>query len=421
MRQAISARLTSFCESSKARQSAENVTSRLFLDVREIDSNEWSCAVARNQRFLCLDYLIALQNAHDEGLELRCVVYKRDDRVIGVAAFQIAHFTTSEDAYSGWFLKGLNRVSVFFRGKHIHNILICGNAIATGEHGFAFIPGIDDAEKAYLIARSMNEISQLEKRRKKQICAMVAKDFYPLSEGFTKELTKARFKSFQVDHNMVMPILSEWSGIEDYLQALNTKFRTKAKAALAKSASLEITDATADDLNFHADTLTRLYENVHSRADFRLGKLNMKTLASLVRELPQQFKVKLYKLNGEVIGFMSAMNCGNVLEAHVIGLDYQYNRDYALYQRMLYDYILLAIHLKCERIVFGRTAAEIKSTVGAFPVDLICCFMHRRLVSNALLNLILNYVKPSDYPQRDPWKAETLQKIKDIKLYEEVK
>jgi hypothetical protein len=247
---------------------------------------------------------------------------------------------------------------------------------------------------------------------------MVAKDFYPKSIGFANELTKARFRTFQVDHNMVMPVLPEWLSFDDYLMAMNTKFRTKAKAALTKSSTLEIIDADFDDLDQHMAVLTRLYENVHSRADFRLGKLNMKTLLSLVKELPNQFRVRLYKLDGEVVGFLTAMSCGDVLEAHVIGLNYDFNKDYALYQRMLYDYVALAIQLRSTRIVFGRTAAEIKSTVGAFPVDLTCCFLHRRLVSNALLNLILNYVKPSDYPQRDPWKAETREKIMEIKLYD---
>jgi|694.fasta_scaffold04055_7 hypothetical protein len=418
MLQTITGSLTKFCESNSARQSVGNVVSQIVMDVGEIDPIEWSKAVQARQRFLCLDYLIAMQNAHDEGLEVRCVIYKREEQVIGVAAFQIAHFTTSEEAYSGWFLKAVSRISDVFRGKHIHNILICGNAIATGEHGFSFVPGITHAEMAFLIARSMNEIARIEKRRGKRICAMVAKDFYPKSIGFANELTKARFRTFQVDHNMVMPVLPEWLSFDDYLMAMNTKFRTKAKAALTKSSTLEIIDADFDDLDQHMAVLTRLYENVHSRADFRLGKLNMKTLLSLVKELPNQFRVRLYKLNGEVVGFLTAMSCGDVLEAHVIGLNYDFNKDYALYQRMLYDYVALAIQLRSTRIVFGRTAAEIKSTVGAFPVDLTCCFLHRRLVSNALLNLILNYVKPSDYPQRDPWKAETREKIMEIKLYD---
>jgi hypothetical protein len=417
MLQTITGTLTRYCDSNSARKLVGNVTSRIISDVGSVDPREWSQAVQPSQRFLCLDYLIAMQNAHDEGLELRCVIYKRGDVVIGAAAFQITHFTTSEDAYSGWFFKAISSISDLFRGKHIHNILICGNAIATGEHGFSFVPQVTDSEKAFLIARSMNEIAILEKKRGKQICAMVAKDFYPESAGFVSEFSKARFRTFQVDHNMVMPLLPEWKSFEDYLGAMNTKFRTKAKSALTRSMPLSVVDANPEELEKHLERLSVLYDNVHSKADFRLGKLNINTLVSLVRGLPGQFHVRLYKLNGEIVGFMSAMKCGDVMEAHVIGLDYDVNRELALYQRILYDYIEMAIKMRCRKIVFGRTAAEIKSTVGAFPVDLTCCFMHRRLVSDALMKLILNYVKPSEYPQREPWKAETLEKIKRISLY----
>jgi hypothetical protein len=122
-------------------------------------------------------------------------------------------------------------------------------------------------------------------------------------------------------------------------------------------------------------------------------------------------------LNDELIGFMTAMRCGNVMEAHVIGIDYDTNREHGVYQRILYDYVELAIRLRCARIVYGRTAEEIKSTVGAFPVDLTCSIKHRRIISNTLLSMIINYVKPSVYPQREPYKAETLAKIHMQPLY----
>jgi hypothetical protein len=418
MLQTITGQLSRFCDSAAAKRSLEGLQTRVYNDVAEVNPIEWGVVVKQQQRFLCLDYLHALQHAHDDGLELRYVIYKLNGVVAGVAAFQITHFTTSEEAYSGLLLRTANKIAEIFRGKHIHNILICGNAIATGEHGFAFSEKINAADRALIIAASMKEIALAEKRRGKPICAMVAKDFYPDSVGFANELSKARFKTFHVDHNMVMPLLPEWQTFQDYLAAMNTKFRTKANAAFNKSKVLEILDASDSDILNNLEKMSELYDNVYQRADFRLGKLNMNTLASLVKELPQQFKVRLYFLQGKLVGFLTAMSCGDVMEAHVIGIDYSVNKECALYQRMLYDYVGIAISVRSRRIVFGRTAAEIKSTIGAFPVDLTCCILHRRIVSNALLSLILQYIKPSEYPQRDPWKAETMTKLKDIPLFD---
>ncbi|MBX7050479.1 MAG: GNAT family N-acetyltransferase [Flavobacteriales bacterium] len=408
--------LTRYCTSAEASVLDDTITTEIYHSHQEINTSEWSKVVTSSHRFLCLDYLSSLEDAHDEGLELRYAVFRSGGEVIGAAAFQITHFTTSEDAYQNVFLRFLNRMASLLRGKHVHNILICGNAIATGEHGFSFMAGLNASQISHLIAGAMRTIARQEKDHGRKICAMVVKDFYPASAGVADHLQKAGFKKFQVDHNMVMPVLKEWISFNHYLESMNTKFRTKAKAALNKSKALNVVNESAESIHSLIPELTTLYENVHHKADFRLGKLNLQTLPLLLEHLPANFFVKTYHLEDRVVGFMSAMICGPMMEAHVIGIDYDVNRDYAVYQRMLYDYVELAIDRRCERIVFGRTAAEIKSTVGAYPVDLTCCFLHQQRISNALLSRILNYVKPSDYPQRQPYKAEVLQQIQSESL-----
>lgn len=412
--------LTKYCTTSDASEIDLAVSTEIYHTYKEINFSEWAKVVSSSHRFLCLDYLSSLEDAHDDGLELRYAVFRAGSEVIGAAAFQITHFTTSEDAYQNVFLKAMNKLAVLFRGKHVHNILICGNAIATGEHGFNFNVSLKDQQISHLITGAMRTIAKQEKENGKKICAMVIKDFYPASAGVAEHLSRAGFKKFQVDHNMVMPILKEWTTFNHYLEGMNTKFRTKAKAALNKSKVLETKFETAESVKALIPQLTELYENVHNKADFRLGKLNLETLPLLLQHLPGHFFVQTYWFENKPVGFMSAMVCGPMMEAHIIGIDYVLNRDYAIYQRMLYDYVDLAILNKCERIVFGRTAAEIKSTIGAFPVDLTCCFLHQQRISNALLSRILNYVKPSEYPQRQPYKAEVLQQLQTDELQKSI-
>lgn len=395
----------------------KTISWRIYEHTSQVDSQAWSQLHPVAGTFLCLDYLSALEEAHDEGLEIRLAMFFEGSSSIGIAAFQIAHFATSDDAYSNVFLNCVNAIARKIRGKHIHNILINGNAFATGEHGFSFLTDVTSPTIALCLHHAMEGIAKLEQKKGKRICAMVTKDFYPNSIQVADELKRFRFKKFQVDHNMVMPVLSEWNTFDDYLDALNTKFRTKAKAALKRSSSLRVVDASADDVIKHAEAMQHLYENVYRKADFRLGKLEAKALVNLLTHIPNQFYVRLYFLNDDLVGFMSAMRCGEVLEAHVVGIDYTSNREHGVYQRILYDYVELAIRMRCNRIVYGRTAAEIKSTVGAYPVNLTCCIKHRRIISNALLSMIINYVKPSDYPQREPFKAEVLTKVQHLSLY----
>jgi predicted N-acyltransferase len=414
---AISTTLKKYCSSSSAEVAVAKTKTILYHSVKDIDVNAWSELVHRSNRFLCLDYLTALEESHDNGLELRYVLFTENDIPIGAAAFQITHFITSDDAYSNVFLKTINNFLKFFRGRHVHNILICGNAIATGEHGFTFKNSTDSKAICALLVGAMKEVAGEEQKRGKRICAMVIKDFYPNSLEIAEEFKLARFKTFQVDHNMVMPLLPEWQNLNDYLDSMNTKFRTKAKAALKRSDALEIIDRNEKNIQEIIPQLNDLYTKVHEKADFRLGKLDLNALPLLVSHLPNNFIIRTYSLHGKIVGFITAMTCGNTLEAHVIGIDYDVNRDFAVYQRMLYDYVDLAIQRRCERIVFGRTAAEIKSSIGAFPVDLTCCVLHQRRISNALLSLIVNYVKPSEYPQRQPYKSEVLEKISNEKLF----
>ena len=375
----------------------------------EIPASEWQSVIQPEHTFMCLDYLRGLESAQDSGLELRYGIFRADGKCIGAAVFQITHFTTSDEAYSNRLLSWTNRLIRWVRCNHVHNILICGNAIATGEHGFSFLPGIEQDRIGQLVVEAMDQISSIEKIQGKPICAMVVKDFYPTSLHSLTGFEQRGFKLFEVDHNMVMPIPSDWVSFEDYLNALNTKFRTKAKSALSKSATLNVRELNADEMLEHSDRLNELYLQVHERADFRLGTMDMKSLPSLAASLDGKFHVVGFFDTDHLVGFQTAMICGGVLEAHVIGLDYALNRDLAIYQRMLYEYVRLAIITHSSKIVFGRTAAEIKSTVGAFPVNLHCGFKHRRRISNALLSRILDYVKPSAFPMRHPYRKEALQ------------
>ena len=393
------------------------ITWRIFERTSDVDALMWSKMHPVAGAFLCLDYLSALEHAHDEGLEIRLAMFYRGSETIGIAAFQIAHFATSEDAYSNVFLNCINAVARCIRGKHIHNVLISGDAFATGEHGFSFQLEIEPVTIALCLHEAMETIAGQEQKKGRRICAMVTKDFYPETASVAEHMERYRFKKFQVDHNMVMPVLAEWNSFDDYLDSLNTKFRTKAKAALKRSSNLRVVEATEMDVLRHAEAMQQLYDSVYMKADFRLGKLQSTALAELLKRIPHQFFVRQYFLNDQLVGFLTAMRCGSVMEAHVIGIDYDSNREHGVYQRILYDYVELAIQLRCTRIVFGRTAAEIKSTVGAFPVDLTCTIKHRRIISNTLLSMIINYVKPSEYPQRDPFKAETMAKIHTQPLY----
>ena len=73
---------------------------------------------------------------------------------------------------------------------------------------------------------------------------------------------------------------------------------------------------------------------------------------------------------------------------------------------MLYDYVELAIEKNCKELRFGRTAEEIKSSIGARPVPMKLFIKHRNPIANRILKTIVGTITPSDYELRKPFKQE---------------
>jgi hypothetical protein len=64
----------------------------------------------------------------------------------------------------------------------------------------------------------------------------------------------------------------------------------------------------------------------------------------------------------------------------------------------------LAIQHKLQLISFGRTALEIKSTVGAYPVDYRAFIRFENKIVNSLLYHVLPEKSGGDWIQRNPFK-----------------
>ena len=93
------------------------------------------------------------------------------------------------------------------------------------------------------------------------------------------------------------------------------------------------------------------------------------------------------------------------LEAHFLGYDQSFNKKHQVYMNMLLDSLKLGISEQVDRIVFARTAMEIKSTIGAIPEDLYCYIRANNKLMNYIMPTILEYFRPADdWVQRKPFK-----------------
>jgi hypothetical protein len=67
--------------------------------------------------------------------------------------------------------------------------------------------------------------------------------------------------------------------------------------------------------------------------------------------------------------------------------------------------IASGIHLKFKNIIFGRTALEIKSSVGAIDTPMFGFMKHSQPIINQFLGDIFKYLEPEiSWKRRSPFK-----------------
>ena len=98
-----------------------------------------------------------------------------------------------------------------------------------------------------------------------------------------------------------------------------------------------------------------------------LGCLQPEDLALLKEEMGERFQVWVARLEGQTIGFHCGMCDGREVEAYFVGFEGGHNKSHALYQRMLVEFIQWGIREGCALVNLGRTALDIKASLGAEP------------------------------------------------------
>ena len=203
---------------------------------------------------------------------------------------------------------------------------------------------------------------------------------------------------------MLIALKSDWENFEDYKNALKSKYRIKANKADSKSEGLEGRFLSKKEIQSYQNDLQNLYQNTIDKANFNAQVLNLNTYISLKDCYKKDFIVKAYFLEGKIVGFLSALKNKTHLDAHFIGLDYDLNKTHAIYLRILNDYVRLGIQHRVGQINLGRTASEIKTTIGAMPLELSCYIKHKNKFINALIKPFFKKIQIKGFKQHNPFK-----------------
>lgn len=386
---------------------------RFYRKVDELDE-DWKAAQPKNNLYLHIPFLRAIENAPPQRIQFCYLVLFEKGRPFGVAYCQIVNFRTDQsvqDMEGGskapGFLKSMgtavkNKIAKQFQ----FNLLVCGNLMLTGEHGFCFnSTEIGKRQFVNLLEEALKKTQGILKKQKIKTDGIFIKDIDETIESCNEQLRGQAFREFLFHPNMVLYLRPEWNTFDDYKAALSSKYRVRVKKAIKQGMPFTKVDFSVEQLKTNVHHLYELYRKVMDTAGFNMVVLNENYIVQLKKELGERFRVTGYYIDGELVGYRTNIINHDEVEAHFLGYDASFNREYKLYMNMLLDSLKLGIEEKTERIVFARTAMEIKSSIGAIPEDLHCYIRANNSFANRVLSPVLEYFRPpDDWVQRKPFK-----------------
>ncbi|MDF2552733.1 MAG: 8-amino-7-oxononanoate synthase [Chryseobacterium sp.] len=361
--------------------------------------NDWNDVIGQHNIMLSKEYFETLETSCPKNMECFYVGFFSADELIGGALFQylnfIQHKTFQRDEV-------LCDVKNFIAKKFSKNVMILGNNMLTGQNGFYF-----DASKITIdqVIPLLDEAVREMQKQEGKTSLIIYKDYQASFIKYFQGKNHRSFFRFSVQPNMILRVKENWLTFEDYLNAFSTKYRTRAKSAKKKRDGILKSEMHFDEIKKHQKEMNILYQNVAENATFNTFFLTENHFESMKKSLKENFRVFGYYLDEKLIGFYTLVLNNKDIDTYFLGYDKELQKEKQIYLNMLLDMVEFGINEKFSRIIFGRTALEIKSTIGAKPVEIFGLIKHSNLLINQFIERIFTSLNPAiEWIQRKPFK-----------------
>lgn len=378
----------------------------LFDQVSDIPP-EW---LQSDSLFLQRPFLAALEAYPPAGMQFRYACFRNNEgKTIAVLVFQVLHFNAAQSlgieeaceqpANCTAFFPSLRQAIRKTVARRIDfYTIVHGNLLLTGDYSAWWADEqLNEQTRFALISSAFALVRQdTEKTYKRHIPVSLMKEWYP-EQRFPPALTDTgSWYEFRIQPNMLLHVSPDWHTFDDYLQALSSKYRVRARRAFGKAQTVRIRYLDPAETWARREELFQLYKNIANEAGFNMVRLHPEYLHGMLQSLPEDYRLAIFELDGRALGFFSYFINGREMVAHYVGFAQEENRQYQLYLNMLFHLIDKAISHRLARINFGRTAMEIKSSVGAVAEDLYCYIRHRNKLYHRLIPELLHFLSPQE-------------------------
>jgi len=387
----------------------------VFADrVDYLDGARWDSVAAHGTVFLQRDRLRLIETHGPENITPRYAMLFRGDRPVAILAVQIITVTgnrlhadkpAAARRPSAMLRRVLAPAVKTARDHFKERMLVAGSLLAWGCHGVAFAPEEDTnslwagiAEALYRIRRSERLTGQTDFTMVKDLTA---------SHAGVESLRRFSYRPLETDPDMVLDLKPNWRTYDDYLAALDAKYRRKVKDQGKKLAAAGCTVELLHDLAPHADRLHELYIAVQSNASVKLVTLRPGYLVELSKLAGADFRCTVVKRGETILGFVTSLRDGGTAVGYYIGFDRAAAEEgLPVYLRLLHATIADAIAWRSSRLSLGRTALEPKAGLGARPDPMTVWLRHRVPAMNWLVRSMLGAIPHGEAPERNPFKVD---------------
>lgn len=374
----------------------------IYTAVDQLPS-DWN-DLAQKNIFLSTDYLKVLATSAPPNMRCHFVGIFKNNVLSGIALSQFLDMRTIEsfgDRDSCMKTKIRNVVFKNFSSK----VLFIGNNMLTGQNAFAFADSVIPSDGVEILYRAAMQIKDNLSKQGLGPHLTVWKDFNESqSPWFNMPEFEDHFK-FVTQPNMIFDIPQHWQSFDDYLLALQKKYRDQYKRARKKAEGLTKKELSLEEITKLQPSIYKLYLTVAQNAPFNTFFLKENHFAAFKQSLGDRFVLHGYFDGATLVGFSTMIQNGKDIDTYFLGYDETCQREKMLYLNMLYDMTTYAINHRYSRVIFARTALEIKSSIGAAPADAFGFIRHNNKMLNRIMRNLFRYFEPeNNWQQRHPFK-----------------
>ncbi|GAA5096745.1 hypothetical protein GCM10023210_30900 [Chryseobacterium ginsengisoli] len=359
----------------------------------------WNIVIGNHNIMLSKEYFHVLETSKPKNMQCYFMGFFQDDILIGGALFQYLNFIQHKTFQKNEMFCSIKN---FAAKQFSKDVMILGNNMLTGQNGFYFdaskitlekvIPLLDEA-----VCKMQNEI--------RKTSLIIYKDYQSnFVKYFNDENHKTYFR-FSVQPNMILSLKESWKRFEDYSNDFSKKYRARSKSAKKKLEGIEKKELDLNNIKRYQPEINFLYQNVAENAPFNTFFLPEDHFESMKENLKENFKIFGYFLGEKLIGFYTLILNNEDIDTYFLGYNKECQKEKQIYLNMLLDMVEFGINHQFKRIIFGRTALEIKSTIGAEPTEIFGLIKHNNFMVNPFMKNIFPSLSPkTEWIQRKPFK-----------------